>query len=81
MPWTNNPKIDALRSTYNAAFDAHREATRLLRETSLLGERATAMIEKELSARSALNDARAALLAEMSKVIVGADDPEAPTSR
>jgi hypothetical protein len=62
MPWSNDPTMQALRLTYNAAVDAHATCSRGLTEAVIRGEQPSApLIEAEARAKARLNEARAKL--------------------
>jgi hypothetical protein len=80
MPWTNNPEIDSLRMTYNAAHSAHQGCARALIEARMQGAAPSHdLVEAESKARRRLADVRSALLAAMTKVIAGDGHLESPT--
>jgi hypothetical protein len=79
VPWNDDPEIQKLRLTYNAAVSAHVHCSRALAETSLRGDLPSqAAIEAEAKARVRMHDARAQLHIAMARAIEGAN-PEQPT--
>jgi hypothetical protein len=78
MPWANNRTIDSLRMLYNAALSAHRDRHRVLIEARIQGVPIPlAAVEDEMRARQQLEEARAKLLAAITKAVNGDDPPQA----
>jgi hypothetical protein len=72
MPWANNPKIDALRRKYNAAFAAHHVCDRALIGARNAGDTPSPEAkEAELRTREELTRARDQLLAAITEAITG----------
>jgi hypothetical protein len=72
MPWSDDPAIQSLRLTYNAAVSAHADCSRALREAVLRGDvPLQAAVEAEAKARARMDDARAQLHAAMRNAIEG----------
>jgi hypothetical protein len=81
MPWSHDPKVQALRLKYNAALAAHQACARALMEAALAGiSPSGSAVEKEVEARAELDRAREALYAAMASIVApvpaGAPPPE-----
>ena len=77
MPWTNNPKIDALRQRYNVAISAHQASARaLIAARAAGGAPSQALEEAEAKAAWELTQARDQLLAAVTAAITGQVDAE-----
>jgi hypothetical protein len=73
MPRTDDPAMQSLRLTYNAAVSAHADCSRVLTDAALRGELPSqAEIDAGAKARDTMNDARAHLHLAMTRAI--ADD-------
>jgi len=79
MPWANNPEIDTLRLKLKAAADAHQSCAAAIRDAGFAGVPASpAMINAEVDARSLVEEARAKLLAAITRAINGVDPADPP---
>ncbi len=67
MPWSHDPRFNALRMRYKSAFEAHRHHHRALIEATMRGEVSAELIEAEERARLQMNEVRAELLAAMAQ--------------
>jgi hypothetical protein len=77
MPWTNNPKIDALRRRYNIAHSVHHERDRALTEARMSGAiPSQELMDAEAKAREELTLARDRLLEAMTEAITGHAEKE-----
>jgi hypothetical protein len=78
VPWTDDPAIQSLRLTYNAAVSAHADCSRALTEATLRGDLPSqAEIDAEAKARARMNNARAQLHVAMTRAIAGANSKTA----
>jgi hypothetical protein len=70
MPWNDDPTMQALRLTYNAAVAAHADRARAITDATLCGETPSpAAIEAEAKARLQLAAAREKLHAAMARAM------------
>jgi hypothetical protein len=82
MSWNNDPAMQALRLTYNAAVDAHATCARALTEAVIRGEQpSAALIEAEARAKARLHEARAKLHATMLGAMTGDSGSSLTTAR
>ncbi len=79
MPWSNDPAVQSLRLTYNAAITAHATRSRALTDAALRGEQATPeMIEAEAKAKARLTEAREKLHAAMARAMTAGGTVKPP---
>jgi hypothetical protein len=79
MPWNNDPAMQALRLTYNAAVDAHATCSRALTECVIRGEQPSAsLVEAEARAKARLSEARTRLHDAMAQAMSGDAGPKSP---
>jgi hypothetical protein len=80
MPWGNDPSVQALRLTYNAAVSAHADCSRALTEAFLRGDIPSPdLVDAEKQAHLRVNDARARLHEAMAQAMVRESDLTPPT--
>jgi hypothetical protein len=76
MPWNDDPAVQALRMTYNAAVSAHSGCAKALTDAALRGEAPSLqMVEAEAKARARLDEARDRLHAAMALAAAGKKGP------
>jgi hypothetical protein len=75
VPWSDDPEIQKLRLTYNAAVAAHAHCARAITEALMGGQSPSqAATEAEAKARARMHDTRAQLHMAMARAL----NPEQP---